>query len=94
MVGPTFTRPLPPASAGVGVSCLNQIPSKESNSPPSLLESMTAFHGRVSLELFTSDTPQIWVTAFEAIAGLIIESVFKLLLTFKLFATILSYMSN
>jgi hypothetical protein len=49
------------------------------------LESITAFHGRVFYELFTPDTPQIWVTALEAIAGLIIESVFIAMLTQKLF---------
>jgi Uncharacterized low-complexity proteins len=50
-----------------------------------LLESITAFHGRVFYELFTPDTPQIWVTAFEAIAGLIIESVFIAMLTQRFF---------
>jgi hypothetical protein len=40
------------------------------------LESITAFHGRVFSELFNTDTPQIWVTAFEAISGLVIEGVF------------------
>jgi uncharacterized protein YjbI with pentapeptide repeats len=49
------------------------------------LESITAFHGRVFYELFTPDTPQIWVTAFEAIAGLIIESVFIAMLTQRFF---------
>lgn len=49
------------------------------------LESITAFHGRVFHELFTPDTPQIWVTAFEAIAGLVIESVFIAMLTQRFF---------
>ncbi len=49
------------------------------------LESITAFHGRVFYELFTPDTPQIWVTAFEAIAGLIIEGVFIAMLTQRFF---------
>ncbi len=49
------------------------------------LESITAFHGRVFYELFTPDTPQIWVTAFEAIAGLVIESVFIAMLTQRFF---------
>lgn len=40
------------------------------------LESITAFHGRVFLEQFNTNTPQIWLTALEAIAGLIIEGVF------------------
>ena len=50
-----------------------------------LLESVTAFHGRVFSELFASDTPQIWVTAFEAIAGLVIEGVFIAMLTQRFF---------
>ncbi len=49
------------------------------------LESITAFHGRVFSELFTSNTPQIWVTAFEAIAGLVIEGVFIAMLTQRFF---------
>lgn len=49
------------------------------------LESITAFHGRVFYELFTPDTPQIWVTAFEAIAGLVLESVFIAMLTQRFF---------
>ena len=49
------------------------------------LESVTAFHGRVFLELFTSNTPQIWVTAFEAVAGLVIEGVFIAMLTQRFF---------
>lgn len=49
------------------------------------LESITAFHGRVFYELFTPDTLQIWVTAFEAIAGLVIESVFIAMLTQRFF---------
>ena len=49
------------------------------------LESVTAFHGRVFYELFTPETPQIWVTAFEAIAGLVIESVFIAMLTQRFF---------
>lgn len=49
------------------------------------LESITAFHGRVFYELFTPDTPQIWVTALEAIAGLVIESVFIAMLTQRFF---------
>jgi uncharacterized protein YjbI with pentapeptide repeats len=49
------------------------------------LESITAFHGRVFYELFTPDTPQIWVTAFEAVAGLLIEGVFIAMLTQRFF---------
>jgi uncharacterized protein YjbI with pentapeptide repeats len=49
------------------------------------LESITAFHGRVFLEVFASDTPQIWVTAFEAVAGLLIEGVFIAMLTQRFF---------
>ena len=50
-----------------------------------LLESITAFHGRVFSEVFASDTPQIWVTAFEAVAGLVIEGVFIAMLTQRFF---------
>jgi len=49
------------------------------------LESVTAFHGRVFFELFTSNAPQIWVTAFEAVAGLVIEGVFIAMLTQRFF---------
>jgi Pentapeptide repeats (8 copies) len=49
------------------------------------LESIAAFHGRVFSELFTSNTPQVWVTAFEAIAGLVIEGVFIAMLTQRFF---------
>ncbi|HZO71495.1 MAG TPA: pentapeptide repeat-containing protein [Ktedonobacteraceae bacterium] len=49
------------------------------------LESITAFHGRVFSGLFASNTPQIWVTAFEAIAGLVIEGVFIAMLTQRFF---------
>lgn len=45
------------------------------------LESVTAFHGRVFSEVFNSYTPQIWVTAFEAIAGLVVEGIFIAMLT-------------
>ena len=50
-----------------------------------LLESITAFHGRVFLELFASNTPQIWITAFEAVVGLVIEGVFIAMLTQRFF---------
>ena len=49
------------------------------------LESVTAFHGRVFLEVFTSSAPQIWVTAIEAILGLLIEGVFIAMLTQRFF---------
>jgi len=49
------------------------------------LESVIAFHGRVFSELFAPDTPQIWVTAFEAVAGLVIEGVFIAMLTKRFF---------
>lgn len=49
------------------------------------LESITAFHGRVFLEQFSTSTPQIWFTALEAIAGLIIESVFIAMLIQRFF---------
>jgi hypothetical protein len=50
-----------------------------------LLESITAFHGRVFLEQFNPDTPQIWFTALEAIAGLIVEGVFVAMLIQRFF---------
>ncbi len=50
------------------------------------LESITAFHGRVFLEQFNTNTPQIWLTAFEAIAGLIIEGVFIAMLIQRFFS--------
>ncbi len=49
------------------------------------LESITAFHGRVFFEQFSSNTPQIWLTALEAIAGLIIEGVFIAMLIQRFF---------
>jgi hypothetical protein len=49
------------------------------------LESITAFHGRVFYELFSLNTPQIWVTAFEAVAGLVVEGVFIAMLTQRFF---------
>jgi uncharacterized protein YjbI with pentapeptide repeats len=49
------------------------------------LESITAFHGRVFLEQFTLDTPQIWATALEAVTGLIIEGVFIAMLVQQFF---------
>ena len=49
------------------------------------LESITAFHGRVFYELFSLDAPQIWVTAFEAVAGLVVEGVFIAMLTQRFF---------
>jgi uncharacterized protein YjbI with pentapeptide repeats len=50
------------------------------------LESITAFHGRVFLEQFSSNTPQIWLTALEAIVGLIIEGVFIAMLIQRFFS--------
>jgi hypothetical protein len=49
------------------------------------LESITAFHGRVFLEQFSTNTPQIWLTALEAIAGRIIEGVFIAMLIQRFF---------
>jgi len=49
------------------------------------LESITAFHGRVFLEQFNPNTPQIWFTALEALAGLIIEGVFIAMLIQRFF---------
>ena len=49
------------------------------------LESITAFHGRVFFEQFNLDTPQIWFTALEAVAGLIIEGVFIAMLIQRFF---------
>ncbi len=49
------------------------------------LQSITAFHGRVFSEQFSSNTPQIWVTAFEAVTGLVIEGVFIAMLVQRFF---------
>jgi len=49
-----------------------------------VLTSITAFHGRVFSEPFHAEA-QLWVTAFEAIAGLVIEGVFIAMLTQKFF---------
>lgn len=49
------------------------------------LESITAFHGRVFSGHFSLNTPQIWLTALEAIAGLIIEGVFIAMLIQRFF---------
>ncbi|HEV2405031.1 MAG TPA: pentapeptide repeat-containing protein, partial [Ktedonobacterales bacterium] len=50
-----------------------------------LLVSVTAFHGRVFSEQFGPGTPQLWVTAIEAIAGLIVEGTFIAMLTQRFF---------
>lgn len=51
-----------------------------------VLTSITAFHGRVFSEPFLQPgEPQLWVTAFEAVAGLVIEGVFIAMLTQKFF---------
>ena len=51
-----------------------------------VLTSITAFHGRVFSEPFQNPgEPQLWVTAFEAVMGLVIESVFIAMLTQKFF---------
>jgi uncharacterized protein YjbI with pentapeptide repeats len=51
-----------------------------------VLTSITAFHGRVFSEPFAQPgEPQLWVTAFEAVAGLVIEGVFIAMLTQKFF---------
>ena len=44
-----------------------------------------AFHGRVFYELFNPGEPQIWITAFEAVLGLIIEGVFIAMLAQQFF---------
>ncbi len=51
-----------------------------------VLTSITAFHGRVFSEPFLRpDEPQLWVTAFEAVTGLVIEDVFIAMLTQRFF---------
>jgi uncharacterized protein YjbI with pentapeptide repeats len=45
-----------------------------------MLTSVTAFHGRVFSEPF-SHPGELWLTAFEAVAGLVIEGVFIAMLT-------------
>jgi len=49
------------------------------------LESITALHGRVFFEQFSLNSPQIWLTALEAIAGLIIEGGFFAMLIQRFF---------
>jgi uncharacterized protein YjbI with pentapeptide repeats len=50
------------------------------------LTSITAFHGRVFSEPFSRPgEPQLWITAFEAVMGLVIESVFIAMLVQKFF---------
>ncbi len=53
--------------------------------PQAFLVSITAFHGRVFFEQFSLNAPQIWFTAFEAVAGLIIEGVFIAMLIQRFF---------
>jgi hypothetical protein len=51
-----------------------------------ILTSVTAFHGRVFSEPFLRPgDPQLWVTAFEAVAGLVVEGVFIAMLTQRFF---------
>jgi hypothetical protein len=50
-----------------------------------LLASVTAFHGRVFAGQFGLGMPQSWVTAAEAVVGLVIESVFVAMLTQRFF---------
>ncbi|WIG59711.1 MAG: hypothetical protein OJF49_002458 [Ktedonobacterales bacterium] len=50
-----------------------------------LLVSVTAFHGRVFAEQFHVDSPQAWITAIEAVAGLVIEGVFIAMLAQRFF---------
>jgi len=51
-----------------------------------VLISVTAFHGRVFSEPFLhSGEPQLWVTAFEAVMGLVVEGVFIAMLAQKFF---------
>jgi hypothetical protein len=51
-----------------------------------ILTSITAFHGRVFSEPFLHPgDPQLWVTAFEAVAGLVVEGVFIAMLTQRFF---------
>ncbi len=51
-----------------------------------VLTSITAFHGRVFSEPFLRPgEPQLWVTAFEAVMGLVIEGVFIAMLAQKFF---------
>jgi hypothetical protein len=51
-----------------------------------VLTSITAFHRRAFSEPFLHPgAPQLWVTAFEAVMGLVIEGVFIAMLTQKFF---------
>jgi hypothetical protein len=49
------------------------------------LVSLTAFHGRVFSGQFAPNSAQSWITAGEAIVGLVIESVFIAMLTQRFF---------
>ncbi len=55
------------------------------NLQEAFLVSITAFHGRVFAEQFQFDTPQMWITAIEAVAGLVIEGVFIAMLAQRFF---------
>ena len=52
--------------------------------PEALLTSVTAFHGRVFSNASLSGL-QLWVTAFEAVAGFVIEGIFIAMLTQRFF---------
>lgn len=53
--------------------------------PDALLASITAFHGRVFSSQFQADSPQAWVSALEAVAGLVVEGVFIAMLAQRFF---------
>lgn len=55
------------------------------NLPDALLASFTAFHGRVFSSQFQADSAQAWVSALEAIAGLVVEGVFIAMLAQRFF---------
>ncbi|HKV83722.1 MAG TPA: pentapeptide repeat-containing protein [Ktedonobacterales bacterium] len=55
------------------------------NLPDALLASLTAFHGRVFSSQFQADSPQAWVSALEAVAGLVVEGVFIAMLAQRFF---------
>ena len=49
------------------------------------LSSISAFHGRVFSQEFVPGTPQIWIPAFEAVVGVVIEGIFIAMLTQRFF---------
>lgn len=69
----------------VALFALGKSPGHPIAPQDALLISLTAFHGRVFSDQFTPNSAQTWITAIEAIVGLVIESVFIAMLTQRFF---------